>query len=246
MSGSTTVSASVRLRPTRIGFLVRLDDMAAVRQAMQVCTCLWGGIYNPIIPVCTTLPEAWRDPPCRDVTGIQLARGYIKFFEPDVFVETQDGLANEIGLSDAELEYGEPRAIPISVFSDPNPDRVPQPFGTNILHVYRSLYEREFRFVSRDGDRVAAVSTAGADGRLLRLWLAVSRRTGGWSRCKRPMLTRSSRLRFPPMLLGSLRSSRMAIVFLSISPGKDSSATMGVSAAMNRRCLSPIPTARLI
>ncbi len=160
----TTLSASVRLRPTRIGFLVRPDDTAAVRQVMQVCTCLWGGIYNPIIPVCTALPGAWRDPPFREITGPQLARGYLKFFEPDVFVETQDGLAAEIGLADTQLEYGEPRTIPINVFSDSKPDRMPRPFGTSILHVYRSLYEREFRFLSRDGDRVATISTAGADG----------------------------------------------------------------------------------
>ena len=161
---STTMSASVRLRPTRIGFLVRPDDMAAVRQVMQVCTCLWGGIYNPIIPVCAALPKAWRDPPFREITGPELARGYIRFFEPDVFVETHDGLAAEVGLLDGQLEFGEPRTIPISTFSDPNPDRMPHPFGTSMVHVYRRLYEREFRFVSRDGERVAAVSTAGTDG----------------------------------------------------------------------------------
>jgi hypothetical protein len=160
----TTLSASLRLRPTRIGFLVRPDDSAALRQAMQICTCLWGGIYNPIIPVCTTLPDAWRDPPFPELTGSQLAHGYIKFFEPDVFVETQDGLAAELGLADGQLQFGEPRAIPISVFSDPDPGRMPRPFGTSIGHVYRKLYEREFRFVSRDGDRVAAVNTASNDG----------------------------------------------------------------------------------
>ena len=131
---------------------------------MQVCTCLWGGIYNPIIPVCATLPDAWRDPLIRETPGSQLGRGYIRFFEPDVFVETQDGLAAEVGLRDAQLDYGEPRTIPIDVFSDPDCDRMPRPFGTNILQVYRNLYEREFRFVSRDGDRVATVITSSVDG----------------------------------------------------------------------------------
>jgi hypothetical protein len=116
---STTVSASVRLRPTRIGFLVRPDDMAAIRQVMQVCTCLWGGGYNPIIPVCTALPEAWRDPPFREITGPQLAHGYIRFFEPDVFIETHDGLAAEVGVVDGELDFGEPRTIPIVRFQIP-------------------------------------------------------------------------------------------------------------------------------
>jgi hypothetical protein len=82
----TKLFASLRLRPTRIGFLVRPDDLVGIRQVMQVCTCLWGGIYNPIIPVCATLPDAWRHPHFREITGPELARGYIRFFEPDVFV----------------------------------------------------------------------------------------------------------------------------------------------------------------
>jgi len=105
-----------------------------------------------------------RHLPIREITGPKLALGYIRFFEPDVFVETHDGLAAEVGLGDDLLELGEPRIIPISTFSDLNPDRTPRPFGTSIVHVYRRLYEREFRFVSRDGERVAAVSTAGIDG----------------------------------------------------------------------------------
>lgn len=160
----STLSASLRLRPTRIGFLVPPHDLAAVREVMQVCTCLWGGIYNPIIPVSSTLPAPWRDPPFPDVSGRALAEGYIRFFEPDVFVETRGGLAAEAGVADGQLEYGEPRTIPISAFSAMDQDRMPRPFGTSIIHVYRHLYEREFRFVSRDGGEVAVINNAGADG----------------------------------------------------------------------------------
>ena len=67
-------------------------------------------------------------------------------------------------MDDGQREFGEPRTIPISAFSDSDPDRMPRPFGTSIVYVYRHLYEREFRFVSRDGESVATVSTAGADG----------------------------------------------------------------------------------
>jgi hypothetical protein len=68
----TTLSASFRLRPTRIGFLVRPNDIASVRQVAQACTCSWGGIYNPVVPVCTELPDAWRDPPFRELTSLNL------------------------------------------------------------------------------------------------------------------------------------------------------------------------------
>src|ERR1700761_3797382 len=124
----STLSASLRLRPTRIGFLVQPNDLRAVREIMQVCTCLWGGIYNPIIPVSSILPDAWRDPPLPEISGRALAEGYIRFFEPDVFVETCDGLAAEAGVADGQLEYGEPRTKPIGAFSAMDKNRMPGPF----------------------------------------------------------------------------------------------------------------------
>jgi hypothetical protein len=54
------LTAEIRLRPTRIGFLVRPSDLASVRSIMRVCTCLWGGAYNPIIPVFARPPPEWK------------------------------------------------------------------------------------------------------------------------------------------------------------------------------------------
>jgi hypothetical protein len=55
-------------------------------------------MFNPIIPVCTTLPASWRQHPFKEVTGKGLADAYIRFFEPDVFVEAEAGLAKEVGI----------------------------------------------------------------------------------------------------------------------------------------------------
>ncbi len=82
----TTLYGSLKLRPTRIGFLVDPTSLDNVRRIMQVCTCLWGGLYNPIIPVCNELPEQWRD---RERSPQRLTENYLRFFEPDVFVECQ-------------------------------------------------------------------------------------------------------------------------------------------------------------
>jgi hypothetical protein len=52
----TELSSTIRLRPTRIGFLVRPNDLSAVRNVMRCCACVWGGLYNPIIPVLPIRP----------------------------------------------------------------------------------------------------------------------------------------------------------------------------------------------
>ena len=123
---------------------------------MQVCACLWGGAYNPIIPVCSELPERWRqDPPLRNSTGEELARGYIDFFEPDVFVESEPGLAARAGVGDRSLTYSEPRVVSLAAFFEPKEgNQTKTPFGLSIFDLYRDLYDREFKFVRRHNSRV--------------------------------------------------------------------------------------------
>ncbi len=156
-----TLSASLMLRPTRIGFLVKPDDMESLRRIFQICTCLWGGVYNPIIPVSTTLPDAWKERhPLPDPDPVEIARGYIDFFEPDVFVEAQEGLAKEIDLKVGDLDFGRPRLLPLDAFFTKRGDYDPDiPLGTNMFHLYRDLYEREFKFVPRRERRVALMAT---------------------------------------------------------------------------------------
>ena len=49
----STTNITVRHRPTRIGLLVRPGKLGDVERAARICTLLWGGIHNPIIPVST-------------------------------------------------------------------------------------------------------------------------------------------------------------------------------------------------
>jgi hypothetical protein len=108
----------LRCRPTRIGFLVPTTNYDAVRSAMQICTCLWGGRYNPIIPVDENVPVVWRDPIADKLDGIHLAKGYVDFFEPDIFAESEPGLAQKIGLQPTEIDFGLSRIVPLAAFSE--------------------------------------------------------------------------------------------------------------------------------
>jgi len=151
-----TLSASLRLRPTRIGFLVRPDDLPSIQQIFQLCTCLWGGVYNPIIPVCATVPEAWRNHPVLTPTGAELGRGYLQFFEPDVFAEAEEGLVETLGLARTDIDFVQPRIMPLRQLLAPEDDRQSEArFGLTVFDIYQELYEREFKFVHRDEHGVA-------------------------------------------------------------------------------------------
>jgi hypothetical protein len=169
----TTLSASLTLRPTRIGFLVKPDDMESLRRIFQICTCLWGGVYNPIIPVSASLPDAWKERhPLPDPDPVEIAKGYIDFFEPDVFVEAREGMAKEIGLTVGDLDYDQPRLLPLDAFFVKGGQYDPDiPLGTNIFHVYKDLYEREFKFVPRHERRVAQMAADTEDAPFVECFL---------------------------------------------------------------------------
>jgi len=47
----STINLSVKYRPIKIGFLVEYGDIDALVRTAGMNNLLWGGIYNPIIPV---------------------------------------------------------------------------------------------------------------------------------------------------------------------------------------------------
>ncbi len=147
------LSATIRLRPTRIRFLVRPNDLASVLKIMRACCCLWGGIYNPIIPVSRKLPADWSKEPYRRMTGSEIARGYVDFFEPDVFVEAQRGLLEEAGLGALKKEHSiHPEAISLREFLAKRDGKswAEPAYGANITEVLNHIYETEQQFQPRN------------------------------------------------------------------------------------------------
>lgn len=49
------------LRPLKLAFLVDPADTAVLTEAIQINTFLWGGMFNPIVPVFRRLPAVWRE-----------------------------------------------------------------------------------------------------------------------------------------------------------------------------------------
>ena len=64
-----------RLRPSRYAFVVNEGDLGAALQAASLNAVLWGGIYNPIVPL---LPREQRD-------------GLLKAFDADLHVNLTGG-----------------------------------------------------------------------------------------------------------------------------------------------------------
>lgn len=147
------LSATISLRPTRIALLVRPSDLSSIRRFMRICACLWGGIYNPIIPVFRSRPRDWRPDVPDSLTGTQIARGYVEFFEPDVFVEAEPNLLERIGLASLRDAPGlRSPVISLDALLDRGRHRdwSELDVGLGIIDVLNDVYEKFRRFQLRD------------------------------------------------------------------------------------------------
>jgi hypothetical protein len=149
----TNISAEIQLRPTRIGFLVRPNELGPVRAVMRACACLWGGTYNPIIPVFRKPPKEWKPEVYERFKGLEVAKGYVRFFEPDVYVESEKGLLEEAGLGALREQHAiYPQVITLDKLFEPDDGgKWSEPeFGLNVHDVLGHIYKTEQQFVRRD------------------------------------------------------------------------------------------------
>ena len=78
-------NVNLTLRPLRMAFLVNPSDRAGILEAIQLNTFLWGGSFNPIVPVFRHKPKAWRDQIER-TSAKGVAEGLVQSFDPDYVV----------------------------------------------------------------------------------------------------------------------------------------------------------------
>lgn len=148
---TTRLSGTTSLRPIRFGFLVRPSDKKSVSRIMRWSTCLWGGRCNPIIPV-GRYPAHWRSSETiLRKPDQEVARNYMHFFEPDIIVEAEPGLAESIGygaLSNSSLES---QLISLDELHSKkwSGHRTDLYVGQSVVDIYQADYEAQHQFVLR-------------------------------------------------------------------------------------------------
>jgi hypothetical protein len=80
-------SVNITLRPLRLAFLVDPADTSGVMEAIELNTFLWGGMFNPIVPVYRRTPKKWQSKFER-TTAREVSEGLVRAFDPDYVVLT--------------------------------------------------------------------------------------------------------------------------------------------------------------
>lgn len=119
---------------------------------MRFSVCLWGGAYNPIIPVMKSLPPVWRDRDGLKANARDMTRGYVRYFEPDAYVEAEEGLLEAAGLEAFRLKHAiGRRVLPLSSLMSKQHSRdwAEPSFGLTIFDAMNDIYTHELRFETK-------------------------------------------------------------------------------------------------
>ena len=149
------IRVDIRLRPIRFGFLVRPDDAENVLEIFRINTCLWGGMFNPIIPFLECVPSWWERFPIGSENAKQIINGYLDFFEPDFLVEAEEGLANGLGFNSERVLHFEDVLVKPGEWEG-------EKYGLSVQDVYLALYQEIFRFETRHPSNIVSVEARDA------------------------------------------------------------------------------------
>lgn len=135
-------SINIKLRPVRLAFLVDLYDKISLLEAIKINTFLWGGVYNPIIPVFKHVPNIWEDRHLKHSNSQDILNGYLDAFDPDFIVSLSKGVSKTI--------IGHRKSFsPSEILSNVEKSGVPG-CGIGLFEILRFFINKELKFVREE------------------------------------------------------------------------------------------------
>jgi hypothetical protein len=113
---------------------------------LQTNTCLWGGLYNYLVPGPTKTPARYRDPYLKGPSAQEFIEGLVEAFQPDFLVETTPGLAQRV-------RFDKNRVLTFEQFNEVE-EHGQRKYGIDLRSICMALYDEAFRFVQRHPPRV--------------------------------------------------------------------------------------------
>lgn len=135
----------LKIRPIRLGFLVDPAKASEIQRAIELNSSLWGGVYNPIIPVSNRLPTRLKRNGVFVKSATELTNGYISAFDPDIIVQITQRIPKAINLG------GRTVIRPAEVWEhfDYESNELTPQFGVGVIELLDQIYDEHFRYVER-------------------------------------------------------------------------------------------------
>jgi hypothetical protein len=135
----------IKVRPLKFALLVDSGSASQVRDAIQLASSLWGGLYFPIVPMYKRTPASWRTNSIKVPLAKDVVQGYLDAFDPDILVQ----FANEVPdyIIESQVKIFKPDDVWPTERNQPAEDPA---LGIGVLGVLSDLYKKEFKYKSHD------------------------------------------------------------------------------------------------
>lgn len=142
-------SAEIKVRPVRLAFLVDPNSAKQVREAIKICTSLWGGAFFPIIPLHRRMPATWRDGPFKTPEAQGTILGFIDAFDPDILVQLSKSVPSYINQTGIKVIRPEVIWSRFHKFDSASPA-----YGIGIFELLQDIYREHFKYKAKYPVRV--------------------------------------------------------------------------------------------
>lgn len=142
-------SIKIRLRPIRVAFLVDPASFDDLYRAIELNTFLWGGSYNPIIPVYSRTPRKWEPRKVKRLPQpVDIIAGYLDGFDPDIVVPVGkcSKLTYQIGNRDLVQEA--------ELLGDIGKTATPR-YGIGLIELLKDFLNKEMKYKRNDDLHIA-------------------------------------------------------------------------------------------
>lgn len=133
----------LKLRPLKFAFLVPPYNKKAFLEAIKINSMLWGGFFNPIIPLFKGLPNQWKEKYRRPPNCKKIIEGYIEAFDPDYIVEIGNAKAKSLNIGNRKVLSSDEILLDINKSYTPN-------YGMGLFELLDNLYDKELKFERRN------------------------------------------------------------------------------------------------
>ncbi len=110
---------------------------------MQISSSLWGGCFNPMIPIYKAAPRGWDIRPLKTPSARSLIMGYIEAYDPDILIECTTRVPQYV--RDLKLEIVPLHSI-WGPLETPENDWTPK-YGIGIFELLSKIFDEHFRRV---------------------------------------------------------------------------------------------------
>ncbi|MDB5992823.1 MAG: hypothetical protein JWQ10_4226 [Herbaspirillum sp.] len=137
-------TVDIKVRPLKLALLIDPGSANQVRDAIQLASSLWGGMFFPIIPIYRRMPASWRESAIKAPLAKDVVQGYLDAFDPDVLVQFSAELPAYI--KESQLQIIKPKDI----WEGRSRNREIDPtLGIGVLDILSAVFEECFKYKAR-------------------------------------------------------------------------------------------------